>query len=194
MKLFLMLCLFFSTLSFANNPKMGFHAGLTNSFFSIDPKPAAEDEIDSGLSLDLGASFLYEMGQHGFLGEIAYTIYKGNNPDEASSESIKFSYLEIRPNYNFNISPQFFLSAGLNLGIHLNTKFCDSSSCEDLDDSDADVKGIRAGVNAGLGAKLNLGTITLLPKISYDLGLSNSIDSFGTLKVSALRFTIASLF
>jgi len=171
MKFLLAFCLFAATLTFANNPKMGVHVGLNNPFFSDDPESTdPNDEDNSKIGLDLGASFLYDMGPSSFLGEVSYVTYKEESFD--ASGSITFSYLEIRPNYLYNIHPQFFVSAGLNLGIKLKTKVCADNECIDFGDvvkvaqsldptTEDPIKSTRASINAGIGGKFNAGAITI---------------------------------
>ncbi len=201
----LLFFLFATTLTFANNPKMGVHLGLNNPFFSNDPEPTdPNDETDSKIGIDLGASFLYDIGASSILGEVSYVTYNGESPD--ASESFKLSFLEIRPNYLYNIHPQFFISAGLNFGIKLKAKVCEDNTCLDFGDFielarvidptiEDPFKSTRVSINAGIGARFDAGMITLLPKIVYDLALSDTFeDDSSSGKVSALRFTIATLF
>lgn len=184
--------------------KIGAYLGGSYNFFSLDESgPSSNMKTKNKISLDVAGVFHHDIMETLAIElQLGYTSHTGKMNWTADAmipsygkSTINFDYLYLRPLVKYGVTSEINVLGGFTFGYLTSAKNDAKYSVNvpDLQDGKASIKGIskslRYALNLGVEYKIELESLTLVPRLAYEFALSDSVNHSG----SKGKFNVLSL-
>lgn len=186
-------------LSFSSFAGGRFGAYLGGTYNDLNLSNSNDYSKKGKVSFDIAGVFHHDIGDKMAVElQLGFTSHKGEakwveQPGVNATSSLNFDYLYLRPLLKYGITSELNILGGFTLGYLTSAKNKVKFNNPSYQNEEISIKNLsknlRYALNLGVEYKIEVENLTLIPRLSYELSLSDSFHDGG----QKLKFNVLSL-